>query len=148
MLNGAGLREFGFLKIDVYAAALYLSEKQSDAHAVLASLEPKVLQMRFLRDGSREDTPKAWDIYFAKNCVTPHVLPAREIENFKSFIPATPAGETQTYFFYADRVRVDSGGRVLGEVQGADFVRLLLSTWIGVAPTTPELKNALLGVTP
>lgn len=145
VLNGAGLREYGVLGIDVYAAALYLETRENDADKVLASPRPKVLVMKFLRDGAREDTHKAWDIYFAKNCVAPCVLPAADIQAFKNFIPATRKGESQIYFFFADRVEVRSGASVLGQVHGAEFSRLLLSTWIGAQPTTGELKAALLG---
>lgn len=148
LLNGAGLREHGVLRLDVYAAALYLPARSGDAAAILASGEPRVLHMKFLRDVSRDDTLRAWDHYLSSNCPAPCIAPRREIEAFKALVPASVAGDTQTYIFSATGVEMLANGRPLGRVEGAAFARLLLSTWIGAAPTAPELKAALLGVPP
>lgn len=145
MLNGAGLREYGFLKIDVYAAALYLPSKLTNERQVLASTEPRVLHMQFFRDVSREDTIKAWDHYFAENCKAPCSLPQQEIAAFKKIVPETITGDTQTYVFQAEAVELLRNGISIGRVQGAAFSRLLLSTWIGDVPSTAELKAKLLG---
>ena len=146
LLNGAGVREYGPFGIDVYAAALYLRERETQGARVLDSPLPKVVQMRFLRDVSRADTLKAWDAYFERNCVTPCVLPYEAIAAFRAFIPDARDGDTQTYRFYDGRVEIDLDGQRLGSVKGAAFARLLLSTWIGDVPTTAELKAALLGI--
>ena len=48
VLNGTGMRtKFVF---DIYVGALYLSEKSSDAKAILDSATPKRVAMHFLRD--------------------------------------------------------------------------------------------------
>ncbi|MDQ3564623.1 MAG: chalcone isomerase family protein [Pseudomonadota bacterium] len=81
---------------------------------------------------------------FEQNCTSPCVLPQKEIAAFQLFIPDSRSGDTQTY---ADRMEVFSNGKRIGEVKGAGFTRLLLSTWIGPpAPPTEALKNALLGL--
>lgn len=144
-LNGAGLREYGFLKVDVYAAALYLPVVQRSEATVLESAGGKVLHMHFFRDVGREDTVKVWDHYFAENCPAPCVLPQASIAAFKALVPETRAGDTQTYLFRAEGVEFLANGRTLGKVFGADFARLLLSTYIGRYPPTPELRAALLG---
>jgi len=144
--NGEGLREYGFMGIDIYAAALYLKTAAHDAAAVLSSSEPKVLHMHFLRDFTRQDTLKAWDHSFAQNCPPPCALPQKELAAFQAFIPDSRRGDTQTYEFYADRVNVRANSRPIGSVEGAAFSRLLLSTWIGAAPPTEALKRALLGL--
>ena len=145
MLNGAGLREYGFLKIDVYAAALYLSAKMTDERQVLASTAPRVLHMHFFRNVSRDDTLKAWDHYFAENCKFSCSLPQQEIAAFKQLVPETVAGDTQTWVFQAGTAELLRNGISVGRVQGTAFSRLLLSTWIGDVPSTAELKSALLG---
>jgi len=144
-LNGAGAREYGFLKIHVYVAALYLAKAEHATDAILKSATPKVLHMRFLRDVSRADTVSAWEHYFAENCLAPCVLPREEIKAFNAIVPQSDTGDTQTYLFRPDSVELLRNGNSLGVVRGADFARLLLSTWIGAAPTTPALKQALLG---
>ena len=49
-LNGIGLRKATFLRFKVYWGALYLTERSSDAEAILASPTPKQARLRFLRD--------------------------------------------------------------------------------------------------
>jgi hypothetical protein len=147
VLNGAGPREYGFLRIKVYVAGLYLSKRESASNTVLDSDTPKVLHTRFLRDVSLKDTLSAWDYYFEQNCTGTCTLPKEQIEAFKALVPETQAGDTQTYVFRADGVEMLRNDKSLGIVPGADFARLLLSTWIGEVPTTPALKKALLGQT-
>ena len=145
VLNGAGPREYGFLRIKVYVAGLYLSKRDTTPGAILDSATPKVLHTRFLRDVSLKDTLSAWDYYFEQNCTGTCSLPKEQIEAFKALVPVTEAGDTQTYLFRSDGVELLRNDKSLGIVPGGDFARLLLSTWIGEVPTTPALKKALLG---
>ena len=145
VLNGAGVREYGWLRIDVYAAALYLPARMSDAEAVLASPGPKVLSLKLLHGAAAKDTVEAWAPYFAGNCQAPCTLPKAQIEAFNALVPLTQKGDVETYAFEGDAVTISHDGKVLGRVAGGGFARLLLSTWIGAMPTTPELKSALLG---
>ena len=145
VLNGAGPREYGFLRIKVYVAALYLAKRDSSSEGVLDAKTAKVLHTRFLRDVELKDTLAAWDYYFEQNCKAGCTLPKAQIEAFKALVPVTVAGETQTYLFRADSVELLRNDKSLGKVEGAEFARLLLSTWIGEVPTTPALRKALLG---
>lgn len=145
VLNGAGVREYGFLGLDVYAAALYLPSVERESSAVLDA-PLKLLHMHFFRDASREDTLKAWQVYLEKNCTLPAcTIPPTALAHFNALIPATVKGETQTFVWRGARVQVLRNGQVLGEMEDAAFARLLLSTWIGAVPTTEDLKTALLG---
>ncbi len=145
VLNGAGPREYGFLRIKVYVAALYVAKRDASSPGVLDAKTPKVLYTRFLRDVELKDTLAAWDYYFEQNCTGSCTLPKQQIEAFKALVPVTVAGDTQTYLFRPDGVELLRNDKSLGVVQGGDFARLLLSTWIGEVPTTPALKKALLG---
>lgn len=145
VLNGAGPREYGFLRIKVYVAALYVAKRDNSSAGVLDAKTPKVLHTRFLRDVELKDTLAAWDYYFEQNCKAGCTLPKAQIEAFKKIVPVTVAGETQTYLFRADGVELLRNEKSLGVIPGGDFARLLLSTWIGEVPTTPALKKALLG---
>jgi hypothetical protein len=145
VLNGAGPREYGFLRIKVYVAALYVAKRDASSPGVLDAKTPKVLYTRFLRDVELKDTLAAWDYYFEQNCTGSCTLPKQQIQAFKALVPVTVAGDTQTYLFRPDGVELLRNDKSLGVVQGGDFARLLLSTWIGEVPTTPALKKALLG---
>ena len=57
-LNGLGLRQATFLKVDVYVAALYLARTFTDADAILESNTPKELTLHFVRDVGRADLNK------------------------------------------------------------------------------------------
>ncbi len=144
-LNGAGPREYGMLRIKVYIAGLYVAKRDATTEGVLAAPTAKVMYTKFLRDVSLKDTLSAWDYYFQQNCTGSCKLPKQEIEAFKALIPETKAGDTQTYLFRPDGVELLSNDKSLGVIKSAGFARLLLSTWIGDAPTTPALKKALLG---
>lgn len=144
VLNGAGVREYGWLKIDVYAAALYLPQRSGDAEDVLASPGPKVLSLQLLHGASAKDTVEAWAPYFAGNCAAPCTLPRAQLDAFNALVPSTQKGDVVTYLFERDTVTLSLNGKVLGRVEGGGFARLLLSSWIGAMPTTPELKAALL----
>lgn len=145
VLNGAGVREYGALGVDVYVAALYLPAKQGAVSAVLDSVGPKLLHMVFFRDVTQEDTVKAWEYYLKANCQAPCVLPNKQLEQFYRLVPATEEDDSQTYLFREDTVQILVNGKPVGQVKGGGFARLLLATWIGEVPTTKALKRALLG---
>jgi hypothetical protein len=44
-LNGAGLRTKSFLKVKVYVGALYVTQRSTDAAAIVAQDAPKAIRM-------------------------------------------------------------------------------------------------------
>jgi hypothetical protein len=144
MLNGAGVREYSFLKIHVYIAALYLVKRETDAAAVLQSKEPRVVHIKMLRDVSREESIKAWRHYLNENCKSPCALDVNALKAFESFVPDTKANDTQTYIFADDKLGIMRNDVMLGEVADIVFATTVLATWIGSVPTTEALKRALL----
>ncbi|MES3040845.1 MAG: chalcone isomerase family protein [Pseudomonadota bacterium] len=144
--NGVGVREYSFLRIKVYAAALYLPVPLHQAQAVLDLHGPRVLQMQFLRAASVLDTRKAWLLYLQKNCDVGCSWPALSVQKFLAALPETRRHSRQTYVFEADYVEIFDNDKRLIRLDDPVFSRLLLSTWIGEQPTTEELKRALLGL--
>jgi len=67
VLNGMGLREATWLKVDVYVAGLYLESKSSDPEAIIGSEQTKRLVMKFVRSVGRDDLRKAWNEGFEKS---------------------------------------------------------------------------------
>ncbi len=145
ILNGAGVREYSFLKIHVYVAALYLPARETNAGAVLSATSPRVIHMKMLRDVSREDAVSAWRHYLNQNCQSPCVLDSHSLTRFASLVPETKVNDTQTYVFAEGRVEIIRNEIKLGEVANAAFANVLLATWVGDVPTTVSLKRALLG---
>ncbi|MEN8664094.1 MAG: chalcone isomerase family protein [Polycyclovorans sp.] len=143
-LNGAGLRTYGMLRFKIYVAGLYLPSPSRDAEALLQIDAPRLLHMVFLRDGSQADTVKAWEVYLQKNCPAPCTIPEAAWQKFQSLLPETVSGESQTYLFTSEGLEVSRQGQSLGRIEDPEFARLILATWLGDEPTSPQLKAALL----
>lgn len=144
-LNGAGLREYGTFRVNVYAAALYLAQPQKSLEAILKTDTPRVIHLKIFRGASREDSIKAWGHYFEANCKAPCVVDKTALDAFNALIPPSKAGDTQTYIFRSGQLELLNNNTKLGIVKNAEFANLVLSTWLGAVPTTEGLKRALLG---
>jgi Chalcone isomerase-like len=147
ILNGAGIREYSFLRIPVYAAALYLPARQQNESKVLMATTPRVVHMKMLRDVSRDDSAKAWDVYLVANCKSPCVMNNESRQKFLKLIPDTRAGDTQTFVFREGELEISRNGQSLGTIADTAFNIVVLSSWIGDVPTTENLKKRLLGIT-
>jgi len=144
-LNGAGIREKFFF--DIYLAALYLPEPQTDAQAILAANPPWRLRMHFLyRKVGQDKLADGWEAGFAANLTAQELAGLRaRLDHFKSLFPTLHKGdEVILDHFPGQGVSVTIRGQTLGRIQGDDFARALLSVWLGPEPVTQELKRALL----
>ena len=146
-LNGVGLRTATVFKVKVYAAALYLKAKATEAQAVLDAPYPKQLQMEFLREFEGKDMATSWDHSFNENC-------EKECEGFKASLDALKAlmvtvkkGDRMVYTFRDNSLELVFNGVKKGEITAKGFSRAILSTWIGKNPPTEVLKKGLLGLT-
>lgn len=146
VLNGAGLREYSFLRIPVYAAALYLLAREKNEFAILKATTPRVVHMKMLRDVTREDSAKAWDVYLTANCKPPCVMNNESRKKFLELIPDTRDGDTQTFVFRDGGLEIFRNGKSLGAITDAAFTVVVLASWIGDVPTTEDLKKRLLGI--
>jgi hypothetical protein len=145
-LNGLGLRQATFMKVDVYVAALYVAQTSSDADAILESNAPKEIILHFVRDVERGDLSKGWDEGFEKNAKGE--LPALEerIEAFKGLMADMKTGQQLSFVHKpGEGVQVDVDGTVKGTIEGDDFARALFSIWLGSSPPNPGLKAGVLG---
>src|SRR3981081_3241790 len=68
-LNGTGLRQATILKVNVYAAGLYLEKPSGDGEAIANSDQAKSIEMVFMRDVSAKQMAEAFGEGFEKNCV-------------------------------------------------------------------------------
>jgi hypothetical protein len=146
VLNGMGLREATFLKVDVYVAGLYLEHKSSDPDEILRSDQAKRLVLKFVRAVGGKELVNAWDEGFEKSAGA--ALPALKdrIATFNSWMGDVPNGATLSFSCLPSMgVAVEVQGAVKGTIPGSDFARALLGIWLGGSPPNPGLKEGLLG---
>jgi len=145
-LNGLGLRQATIFKVDVYVAALYLTQTSSDAAAILESNGAKELVLQFVRDVGSDDLNKAWDEGFENNAKSQLPALQERIETFKGWMADVKAGQQLRFVFTPGAgIRVEVDGTVKGTIEGDDFARALLSIWLGPKPPNADLKAGLLG---
>jgi hypothetical protein len=146
VLNGLGLRQATFMKVDVYVAALYTARAASDPAAILGSSTPKQLVLHFVRDVGVDDLNEAWNEGFSANAKTQ--LPALEtrVTTLESWMADMNTGERLSFTYEPGAgIEVDVGGDSKGTIEGDDFARAFLSIWLGAHPPNAGLKSGLLG---
>lgn len=145
-LNGMGLREATFFKVDVYVAGLYLEKVSSSPTKIVASNEAKVLVLRFVRDVGRDDITKAWSDGFKGNATVKVASIQPLIDRLNAWMPSFNDGDTLSFIYVpADGVAVEINGVRKGVIKNDDFARSLFSIWLGPKPPTGDLKRGLLG---
>jgi len=145
-LNGMGLRTWSVFGIHIYVAGLYLEHRSDNPNTILHSPEPKVLDIRFLRDVDADRARSAWRDGFANNCRPPECyLDPQDIERFLVSVPPIHRGDETTMTFTSKGVSVTFNGRSLGDISDHHFAETLLATFLGPVPPTQQLKRALLG---
>jgi Chalcone isomerase-like len=146
VLNGMGIRTYSFLGIRIYIAGLYLEQRSNHAEAILRSPETKLIDIRFLRDVDAEDGQKSWRTGFANNCQPPSCsLNQADVERFISQVPTVHQGDQSMLLFTSKGAVVTFNGRTMGDINDPHFTYVMLRTFLGPAPSSPQLKRALLG---
>jgi len=146
VLNGMGLREATWLKVDVYVAGLYIEKVSSDAPGIVATDGPKLLVLKFVRDVDRDDIVKAWSDGFKNNATVPVSQLKPLIDRMNGWMPGFDDGDTLSFTYAPGKgVEVAVNGARKGVIQGGDFARSLFSIWLGPKPPTGALKKGLLG---
>jgi chalcone isomerase-like protein len=146
VLNGMGLRQATFLKVNVYVAGLYLEMKSSDADAILRSTGPKRLVMQFVRGVGRKDLVKAWDEGFEKSAGASQEALKERITTLDSYMSDLPKGSVMSFTYLPGQgVVVEVQGSGKGTIPGADFAEAFYRIWLGADPPNPGLKEGLLG---
>ena len=145
VLNGLGLREATFLKIDVYVAGLYVEKKTSDPSALLAP-GTKQLVMHFVRSVGKADIVKSWQEGVDKNAKSQVAAVKERFERVYSVMSDVAEGDQMVLTEVPGKgVTFALKGKDLVTVPGEDFSRVLWSIWLGNEPPNPDLKEGLLG---
>ena len=131
-LNGLGLRQATFLKVNVYVAALSVAHVSSDAQALLGSNTPKELRLHFLHSASADDLTKAWEEGFVHNAKAQLPALQERIEMLKSWMADMQSGQRLTFLHTPGAgIQVEVNGTVKGLITGDDFATAFLSIWLG-----------------
>ena len=145
-LNGLGLRQATIFRVNVYVAALYVTQMSKDANTILKSDAPKELILQFVRDVDGSDLNKGWQEGFENNARSELPALKERIETFKGFMSDAKTGEQLRLAYKPGAgVRVQVNKAVKGTIEGDDFARALFSIWLGANPPNEDLKAGLLG---
>lgn len=161
ILNGAGLRKkFG---IKVYAAGLYLTEKQADGNTILNLDKPMTLIMKWRRKVPPEKINEVFFSSFANSVQAPkqnvygpdsdYGPLSGDIVRFMSWIAKKDALKNESFIYKyipneGTSVYIDTGGGPthFGTIPGLEFKKALFGIWIGDRQAVgKKLKNKLLG---
>jgi hypothetical protein len=148
LLNGAGIRSKNMF--DIYTCALYLTQKQTSAEAIIADVHERRIAMHFVYSLGSKRLFKAFNDGIEAN-LSPAELAAL----------APQLKQMEQIFDSVDHVRVDDVIRIdyqpgtgtqislnkkpIGTIPGAAFNRALFRIWLGNEPVQPDLKKAMLG---
>ncbi|PLX66447.1 MAG: hypothetical protein C0602_12380 [Denitrovibrio sp.] len=144
-LNGAGLRKKFVIK--VYAAGLYLVQKETDEHKIIETDEPMTIRMVMIYNGiSPEKMKETWTEGFQAN--TPDIQPLQERINTLTswFTEEAKSGDIYDISYEPGKgTSLIINGERRGTVKGLDFKKSLFSVWLGERPADKKLKEAMLG---
>jgi hypothetical protein len=145
-LNGIGIRTYSILRIHIYVAGLYLERPSKDADAIMRSPELKMLDLKFLRDVDAERARHSWREGLEAACQPPCVLKPADLERFLAQVPALNKGDETQLLFTPEGVQVTANGKKFGEIHDPHFAAIMLASFLGADPPTPQLKQELLGL--
>lgn len=149
VVNGAGLRKKAFFK--VYAMALYLPEKSSEAAAALAAKGAKRISITLLRDLTAKQFVEALQEGMANNHSEAEMAGLKDrLKQLSDTMLAIGEAKTGTSIVIDwlpdSGTRLAVNGQVKGkDIAGEDFYQALLQIWLGKQPVQDDLKQALLG---
>ena len=147
-LNGAGIRTRLFFK--VYVGALYLSQKQASAEAIIADEHEYRMALHILRDLSSEKVIGSFNEAIEANH-TPAELAAldtqlKQMTQIFDTMKEMKTGDVITLdYLPASGTQISVNSIVRGTIAGAAFNRALLKIWLGNKPVQEDMKKGLLG---
>jgi hypothetical protein len=145
VLNGMGVRRATFFNIKVYVGGLYVSQKSTDAKAILEQPLPKYITMNFLRDVDSDSLTDAWKEGFVAavpEAKRKALMPA--LEEFNKAMGNIKKEQTILVSFLETGVEVVFNGKKSGPIGNAEFSKALFSIWF-VNARDEELRDELLG---
>jgi len=149
VLNGAGLRTRSFLKVKVYVGALYLTQRSTDAAAIVALDAPKAIRLTLMRDVDRSSMLGALKEGFESNSPSQAAALAPKLKLVEDSFPAE-FKEGQVFavtYVPGQGITLGVEGAKGVTIEGKDFADAMFRVWLGPKPTDgglEDLKEALL----
>lgn len=144
-LNGAGVREK--LWIDLYAAGLYLDQKNNNAQQILNSDKPMALKLHIVSKLiTSEKMVEAVTEGFEKSTNGNTAPIQNEINTILGFFKEDiKKNDVFDLVYLPGRgVAAYKNGKIRGIVEGKDFKKALFGIWLSNRPADDGLKNDLL----
>lgn len=144
VLNGGGLREKYWF--DLYVAALYLKNKNSDGSKIIHQNDEMAIHIKLVSDKvTREKFLETVKEGFAK--ATAGKASKEEIKDFCAFFSDEFKNGDKIHLDYIPNkgLQVKKNGTVKGTIPGLEFKKALFSIWLGSNPPDENLKAGLLG---
>ncbi len=148
VLNGAGLRTKLFFK--VYVAALYLTEKQTAANAIIADGNLQRVALHMLRNLSDEQLLNSFNEAIAANHTKAEMTvleaPLKQMTEIFHVVKEIKVGDVITLdYLPGSGTQISVNGAAHGTIAGDIFHHALLKIWLGENPVQDSLKLKLLG---
>lgn len=146
VLNGAGVREKFWM--DMYAGALYLDVKKSDAKTIINSDSPKAIKLHIVSKLITSDKMIDAVNEGFENATKGNTSPiSSEIKQFKNFFAEeiTKDDIFDIAYIPSKGVIVYKNGTPLGTIKGKEFQKALFGIWLSENPADEDLKLAMLG---
>lgn len=146
VLNGAGVREK--LWIDLYAAGLYLDQKNNNANAIIDSDKPKALKLHIVSKliSSKKMVDAVTEGF--ENSTNGNTAPIqKEINTLLGFFREDIKKDDIFDLVYVPSKGVVAykNGEEKGIIPGKEFKKALFGIWLSNRPADDGLKNSLLG---
>ena len=148
VLNGAGVRKKLMFKL--YVGALYLSEKGSDASAILAAKAPMMIDLHIISSKINSDNMTKATMEGFENSTGGKIEGIQaEIDQFlKAFSAPIEKGDSFTICYKPGMgVNIAKNGQKVDSIADAPgFKEALFGIWLSDKPAQESLKSAMLGI--
>ncbi len=149
ILNGFGIRRK--LVVDVYYGALYVTEKSSNAQALIDQDKAKGIVMHFVyKEVEAAKLVETWREGFEKTAPNPDPGLKARMDTFVGYFtePIKSGEEVRLLYEPGVGTHVVIKGQEKGIVPGADFMKALWGIFLGEKPASDVLKKGMLGSSP
>lgn len=146
-LNGGGVRKKVFFKL--YVGGLYLSEKSSDAAAIINADKPMAVKLQITSSMISSENMSEAIIEGFEASTGGNTAPLKsKIDEFVNTFKKGEIVEGNVFdIVYVPGKGVQSykNGQLQSTVEGMDFKKALFGIWLGNKPADAALKTAMLG---
>jgi hypothetical protein len=146
VLNGVGVREKFWM--DMYAGALYLNAKSSNANTIMNADEPMAIKIHIVSKLISSDKMIDAVTEGFENSTNGNVAPLKtEIDKFIGFFRDEISKDDVFDIVYlpSKGVVVYKNGTEQGTIKGKEFKKALFGIWLSNNPADKKLKEGMLG---